>query len=80
MRAINEIYTDDVSLILKKEEALVIFEMLAGVKQESAVPIRDIAERQAIWNLVCLLESVLVEPFMPNYGEIIEEAKRWVAP
>jgi hypothetical protein len=54
--------------------------MFAEVKQESAVPIRDAAERQAIWNLVGLLESTLVELFMPDYKPIVEEAKRRLAP
>ncbi len=73
---LDAIFSNDVSLVLRKEVAVVLFEMLADVKQESAVPIRDAAERQAIWNLLGLLESTLVEPFMPNYNPIVEEAKK----
>ncbi len=80
MSTFDGIFAGNVTLSLKKEEALVLFEMLADVKQESAVPIRDVAERQAIWNLVCLFESALVEPFMPNYNAIVEEAKKRLAP
>jgi hypothetical protein len=80
MSTFDEIFTGSVNLILKKEVALVLFEMFADVKQESAVPIRDDAERQAIWNLACLFESALVEPFMPNYNTIIDEAKKRLAP
>ena len=80
MSKFDEIFTGSVSLTLKKEVALVLFELLADVDQESAVTIRDVAQRQAIWNLVGLFESSLVEPFMPNYTAIVEEAKRRLAP
>ncbi len=80
MSTFDGIFTGDVSLILKKEVALVLFEMLADVKHESAVPIRDVAERQALWSLVGLFESALVEPFLPNYNAIVEEAKKRLAP
>ena len=79
MSSFDEIFRGNVRLVLKKEEALVLFEMLVDAKQKSAVPIRDIAERHEIRNLVCLFESALVEPFMPNYNDIIEEARRRVA-
>jgi hypothetical protein len=45
MTSFGDIFTGNVSLTLKKEVALVLFEMLADVKQESVVPIRDIAQR-----------------------------------
>ena len=80
MGAFDEIFAGKVKLILEKEEALVLFEMLADVKQGSVVPIRDAAARQAIWNLVALFESALVEPFMPNYDAILGEAKKRLAP
>lgn len=81
MSTFDELFTGSVSLVLKKETALVLFEMLADIKQDSvAVPIRDDAERQAIWNLVALFESALVEPFMPNYHAIVAEAKKRLVP
>ena len=79
MSTFDGIFANDVSLTLKKEEALVLFEMLADIKRESAVPIRDAAERQAIWSLAALFEKALVEPFMPNYDAIVEEAKKRLA-
>jgi hypothetical protein len=27
-----------------------------------------------LWNLTCLLERELVEPFSPDYGNLIEQA------
>jgi hypothetical protein len=66
---------NDVTLTLKKEEALVLFELLANIKEEAAIPIRDGAERRAIWNLAVLFESKLAEPFMHDYAAIIQDAK-----
>jgi hypothetical protein len=80
MNTFDEIFAGHVSLILKKEVALVLFEMLADVEQESAVPIRDASELRAIWGLIGLLESALVEPFLPNYTAIVEEAKKRLVP
>jgi hypothetical protein len=80
MSTVDGIFTSDVRLVLRKEVALVLFAMLADVKQESVLPIRDASERQAIWSLVALFESALVEPFMPNYDAILEEAKKRLAP
>ena len=31
-------------------------------------------EHQTLWNLTCLLERELVEPFSPDYGNLIEQA------
>jgi len=80
MSTLDAIFSSDVTLVLRKEVAVVLFEMLADVGQQSAVPIQDAAERLAIWNLVGLLESTLVEPFMPNYNPIVEKAKKRLAP
>ncbi len=80
MSTFDEIFSGNVTLVMKKEVALVLFDMLSDVEQESAVPIRDAAELQAIWNLVGLFESALVEPFMPNYSAVTAEAKKRLAP
>ena len=80
MSTLDRVFSGDLSPRLRKEVAIVLFEMLADLKQEPAVPIRDDAERQAIWSLVCLFEIALVEPFMPNYDVVVEEAKKRLAP
>jgi hypothetical protein len=80
MSTFDDLFTGNVDLTLKKEVALVLFEMLADVHHESSVPIRDVAQRQAIWSLVCLFESTLAEPCMPNYTDIVEEAKKRLTP
>jgi hypothetical protein len=37
--------------------------------------IQDQAEERALWNLTCILEKQLVEPFSPEWDKIIEAAK-----
>jgi hypothetical protein len=77
MNTFDEVFAGTVTLVLKKETALVLFEMLYEVKQDSdVVPIRDDAERRAIWDIAALFESTLVEPFMHNYKAIAAEAKK----
>ena len=72
--------TDDseekVIIELTKSEALVLFEFLARTSDDVSLKSPDQAERQALWNLECLFEKALVEPFLPNYQELLEQAKR----
>ena len=72
--------TDDseekVIIELTKSEALVLHDFLARACEDSALTLLDQAERQALWNLECLLEEALVEPLLPNYTELLERAKK----
>jgi len=62
-------------LTVGKDEALILFELLVDFSDEPSVVVRDNAERVALARLAGSLESTLVEPFMPNYKEIISEAR-----
>ena len=59
-----------------KQEALVLLEMLAGFLDGDHLPVRDEAERLALWRLEGLLEKRLVEPFQENYLELVIAAKQ----
>ena len=72
----DDVFLQPVVLKLSKAEALVLFEMVADIREESAVAIKDTAERQAIWNVAGSFESSIVELFHPNYAELVAEAKR----
>ena len=80
MTSFDHVFANDVSLTLKKEEALVLFEMIADVQRQARIPIRNAAERRAIWNLTALLEKTLAEPFMKDYATIIKEAQKRLVP
>jgi hypothetical protein len=67
---------ETVALNLTKAEALILFELLADFHEESSVPVKDQADRIALWNLCCLLEKSLVEIFSPNYKDLLLQARQ----
>jgi len=67
---------EEVIIELSKSEALVLFEFLYRTSDDDSLTVADQAERRALWNLECLFEKELVEPFLPNYLELLEQAKK----
>lgn len=67
---------DKIQLELTQDEALVLFERLNQLDQTGALPAEDTEEEQIFWNIQAQLEKVLVEPFDPQYHEILSEAKK----
>jgi hypothetical protein len=68
----------EVSLTLSKAEALVLFEWLASLDGSKMPPFNHPSEEKVLWKVEGQLESVLVEPFAPNYGELLTRARRAV--
>ena len=66
---------DDVQINFTKDEALVLFEFLSRFSDTDKLEIKDQAEERALWNLTCLFEKELAEPFSKDWGKIIKEAK-----
>jgi hypothetical protein len=65
-----------VTLELTADEALVLFEWLSrSSPSDQPAPYADRAEQIALWNLECLLERVLVEPFDPDYDALVQAAR-----
>jgi hypothetical protein len=62
-------------LELTEDQALVFFEWLARLDEQDAFPCEDPAEEQVLWSLHGQLEKLLVEPFQPNYRELVEKAR-----
>lgn len=67
--------TEDVTLTLSRDEAVVFFEWLRRSSSEERHRFEDRAEQRVLWNLEASLESTLVEPFRPEYGEILAAAR-----
>ena len=67
---------EKVIIELTRSEALVLFEFLYRTSDDDSLTVADQAERRALWNLECLFEKELVEPFLPNYLELLEQAKK----
>lgn len=66
---------DAITLQLTGDEALVLFEFLARWDEAGVFDIQDQAEQRTLWNLQCLLEKQLVEPFQPNYKALVKAAR-----
>ena len=65
-----------VRIELTSDEALVLFEFLTRFETEETLAIQHRAEEQSLWNLQCLLEKQLVEPFRSDYGERLHAARK----
>ena len=65
---------EDVNLPLTPDEALVLFEWL-GNFNKGEHEFDDQAEQRVLWNLEAMLESELVEPFRPDYPELVAAAR-----
>ena len=64
-----------VGLTLTNDETLVLFEFLSRFLDTNELKIEDQAEQRALSNLQCLLESRLVEILLPNYRELVDQAR-----
>jgi hypothetical protein len=65
-----------VTLTIRKNETLALFELLWEFHDQPSLAIRDNAQRLALIRVVGALDKTLVEPFSPDYREILEEATR----
>jgi hypothetical protein len=66
---------DDVKIELTKDEALVLFEFLQRFSENDELVIEHQSEERALWNLTCVLEKALSEPFRADYSKILESAR-----
>ena len=64
-----------VRIELTSDEALVLFEFLRRFTDSDVLATEDQAEQRVLWNLCCVLEKVLVEPFSANYPDLLAEAR-----
>ncbi len=68
------------TLELTNDEALVLFDWLARLDGQDALPVEDAAEETVLWSLLAQLEKVLVEPFRPDYDDRVERARARLKP
>ena len=66
---------EEVEIKLSKDEALVLFDFMSRFSNEDKLSIQDQSEERALWNLTCVLEKVLAEPFSTEWESIIEGAR-----
>ena len=65
----------EVLLKLSKAEALVLLEWLANLDSLRTPPFSHPSEEKVLWKVEGQLESILVEPFAPNYKELLSRAR-----
>jgi hypothetical protein len=68
----------EVMVSLSHDEALVLFDWLYRTDERTdrfGDLVEDQAEQVALWNLTCLLERVLIEPFAGEYPELLQQAR-----
>jgi len=66
---------EPIRLELTADEALVLFEFLSRYSESDSLSVVDQAEQRALWNLQCLFERQLVEPFRPDYAALLAAAR-----
>jgi hypothetical protein len=63
---------------LTEAESLVLFEWLAKLDSAQTLPFDHPSEERVLWKLQGQLESLLREPFMPDYKDRVAKARRSV--
>ncbi|RBW62489.1 hypothetical protein DS884_02495 [Tenacibaculum sp. E3R01] len=65
-----------VNIELTNDEAIVLFEFLARFNESDDLSrFEDQSEQRVLWNIECILEKELSEPFISNYQDIIKIAR-----
>lgn len=67
--------SNDITITLTNDEAVVLFEFLSRFSETDKLTIADASEKQALWNLCCVFEKKLPEPLCANYDEILERCR-----
>lgn len=63
-----------INIELTGAEALVLFDWLREFDRGGMDNLHP-AERRVLWNIQCNLEKILVEPFMPDFDKLLEQAR-----
>ena len=67
----------NVNIQLTKDEAIVLFEFLGRFnKNIDSKRFEYQAEERVLWNIECILEKELSEPFLADYQEIVKKARK----
>lgn len=71
---------EKVIIELSGQEALVLFALLSGWGEtnDMTVVLEHQAEQRVLWDMLAMLESKLIEPFMPNYADLVKQAREAV--
>ena len=67
---------NQLNIKLTKDEAIVLFEFLGRFNEKADDSLfNDQSEKRVLWNIECILEKELSEPFEQDYNEILKLAR-----
>ena len=66
---------NQIDISITKDEAVVLFEILSRFSDKDKLNIEHKSEEKVLWDLHCILEKILSEPFAYNYKEVLEKAR-----
>jgi hypothetical protein len=66
---------NSVHVQLSQDQALVLFELFARFQESNRLGLTNNAEFIALSEVAAQIESALVQPFSPHYGELLAEAQ-----
>lgn len=71
---------EKVVIELSGQEALIVFELLYrwDKTNKMSITLEHQAEQRVLWNMLAKLESKLAEPFLPNYMDLLNQAREAV--
>jgi len=68
---------ETINIELSKNEAIVFFEFLGRFNNiENNPAFEDQSEQRILWDIECILEKKLSEPFRKDYLEIVKLARK----
>jgi hypothetical protein len=68
--------SEEINIKLTIDEALVLFEFISRFNEtEHKELFQDQSEQKMMWLIEGQLQKILVEPFRPDYKEIIDNAR-----
>ena len=71
--------SEDIAIRLSRDEALVLFEFFCRFDDSHEFSLRHNAEYLAFAQLSAQLDRSLVEPFRPEYAELLQAARDRIA-
>lgn len=71
--------SDELILTIPHDDALVLFELFARFSESNQFALRHNSEFIALSRISALLDKSLVEPFLPNYDSLLEQARSRVS-
>ena len=69
----------EVNIEVTNDEAIVLFEFLARFNESDDLNrFEDQSEQRVLWDIECILEKELSEPFRSDYKEILKKSRETV--